>query len=108
MPKMDILTLVLQAEREYQSSMKSAVKDTEHYVDEGKMKQDAYFEELKRDWYLFAKGESQKYVEMLAEDEKRMEAEIAKSKEWYRKCQKEKADAISERLKEEVLSLIWQ
>ena len=108
MPNEDILNLILQAEKEYQTIMKNSVIDAGQYVDEGKAKQDAYFEELKRDWYLFAKGESQKYLKMLYEDEKRMETEIAELKEQYKLCQKKKADSISERLKEEVLSLIWQ
>ena len=102
--KEDILYLILQAEKEYQTAVKNAEKEGGQYVDDCKEKQTAYFEELKREWYLFAKAENEKYIKKLYDDEQRMELEIEKSKEQLKACQTKKIDVISERLKMEVLS----
>ena len=101
----DILYVLLQAENEYQSAMKNAVKEAEDYADGLRNKQAAYIEELKQNWHLFEVSENEKLEKMLFDDEQRLEAKTADLKEQLRISQKKKADLISERLKEEVLSL---
>jgi len=101
----DILSLLLQTESEYHAAMKNATKEAEDYADDSKEKQNAYIEGLKQEWDLFEKAENDKLAKMLADDEVRLEAKTAELKEQLRISQKKKADLISERLKEEVLSL---
>ena len=101
----DILSVLLQAESEYHAAVNTAVKKGENYADNCRKKQSAYIETLKRDWDLFEKTESDKLKNTLSDDEKRMDKEKEESKEKLKISQKEKADTISERLKEEVLSL---
>ena len=101
----DILYLLLQAENEYHSAMKNAVKEAEDYADECRERQNGYIEELKKNWHLFENSENGKLEQMLSENERKLEAKAAELKEYLRISQKKKADLISERLKEEVLSL---
>lgn len=101
----DILALILQAENEYQVSMKNAVTEAENYAGDCKQKQNAYIEDLNQEWHLFEKSENDKLAEMLAENEKKLEAETAELKERLNISQKNKADTISGRLKREVISL---
>ena len=101
----DILTLFLQAENEYHNAIKNAAQKGGDYADDSKAQQNVYIEKLKHDWYLFEKTETEKLSKMLFDDEQRLEAETAESKKRLKINQKKKADLISERLKEEVLSL---
>ena len=101
----DILRLILQEEKEYLNTVKKAVDKAEKYADDCKKKQSTYIEGLQQEWYMFEMAEKEKFEKALSEDEDKMELELAKSKEQLAICQKKKADIISERLKEEVLSL---
>ena len=101
----DIMYIIMQEEKEYLNTVKNAVNEAERYGNDSKKKQSVYIEGLQQEWYLFEKAENEKFQKALIEDEQKMEAEIVKSKEWLKICQKKKADIISERLKEEVLSL---
>ena len=106
--KEDILSLLLQTEIEYQSTVKNAVKDAEKYVDDRRDEQTAYIEELKRSLHDFEKTEGVKFEKMLAAESAKMENEAARMKKHMKLRQEEKADRISELLKEEVLSLLWR
>lgn len=106
--KDDILSLLLQAENEYQRAMKAAVEDAEKYADDRRQEQTAYVGELKRDLSHFEKTESEKLEQELTAQSAEMEKEAVRLKEQMRTIQQEKADQISERLREEVLFLIWQ
>jgi len=106
--KQDILNLILQAENEYHAKVKSYVAEAEKYVDLCKQKQSAYMENLKYEWYVFEKGEKEKFERDLADTEKRIDAETAVKKERLKTRQEENIEALSERLKEEVLSFVWR
>ena len=101
----DILHLILQAEKEYHDAVKNAAAEAENYAEECKLRQNADMERLNEEWQSFEEAANEKFQKSLSEDEKKMEAETAQKKEHLRIRQKEKIDAISERLKEEVLSL---
>ena len=104
----DILSLLLRVEDEYHEAMENAVKEAENYAEGCKEEQNAYLENLKRDWHSFEKAENDKLAQMLAENEKKLEAQTAELKNRLKTSQKNKADIISGRLKDEVVSLIWQ
>jgi len=101
----DILQLILQAENEYHAAMKNVVAEVENYADEYRKRQNAYIEDLKREWHLFEKSENDKFTEMLAESEKKLDAKMTELKKQLNVSKKKKADLISERLKKEVVSL---
>ena len=103
--KEDIINLILQAEKEYHNKLKKAVTEAEKYADDCKKKQGAIIDEMQEEWYSFEKAENEKLKNALYEDEQKMEIEMAKSKEQLKIRQIKKADLISDRLKEEVLSL---
>ena len=106
--KEDILSLLLQAESEYQGAVKKAVKEAESYVDDRRKEQAAYIEKLKQDLHMFEKTDSEMLEQMLIAESESMEEEMIKLKEQMKIRQEEKADRISGFLKEEVLSLLWQ
>ena len=106
--KGEILSLLLQAESEYGSAMRSAIREAEAYAGERRREQEAYEEELKREWHRFEEEQNGALEKALALEEERMEAEAIILKERMRLRQEEKADEISERLKEEVLSQLWR
>lgn len=99
------MSLLLQAENEYQIAMKSAVKDMEDYADECRQRLNAYIEELKNGWNMFEKMENEKLAKMLSEDERRLENKTVELKKHLKLNQEKMAEIISERLKKEVLSL---
>jgi len=101
----DILSVLLQAESEYHAAVENAVENAGIYTDDCRKKQSAYIEVLKQDWDSFEKAESDKLENMLLKDEQKMEAEMEELRKRLKISQSEKADIISERLKEEVLSL---
>ena len=103
----DIIDLILQAEKEYQGTVRQAVAEAEQYADECKEKQGAYIETLKEGWHLFENGETAKFAEALSQVERKVKKEIAEKKEQLRLCQEKRMEAISERLKEEVLSFYY-
>jgi hypothetical protein len=104
----DVLSLLLRAEAEYHGAVKKAAQKAEAYAESQKNEQAAYLEELKREWQLFEKAENAKLDKALLDDELKMENESIKLKAQMKTRQGEKADLISERLKKEVLSLIWR
>ena len=95
----------MQAEKEYHNKVKHALKDADKYVTDCQRKQSAYLDHLRHEWDLFEKAEREKLEKALLDDQQKLEHGLAKSKEQMRACQQKKAEAISERLKEEVLSL---
>ena len=100
----NVLDLILHAEKEYDNTIKNALKEAEIYVDDCKKMQSLYIENLNHEWFLFEEAEKERLEKALFEKEKMMEADIAKSKERLRICQNKKADIISDRLMKEVLS----
>jgi len=100
-----ILSLLLQAENEYDAAIKNAVKETENYADECRKEQDAYVDGLNRDWEIFEKSETDKLDKTLAETEQNLEIKMAELKNQLKLRQEKKAELISGRLKEEVISL---
>ena len=106
--KDDTLSLLLQAEKEYHSAVKEAVRDAEKYADNRRAEQVVYLEEQKQTWRLFESAEGEKLEQALLVESEKLEEEAVKLKEQMKLRQTEKADWISERLKERVMSLLWQ
>ena len=106
--KEDILFLLLQAESEYHSDVKTAVKEAENYVENRRKEQNVYISELKQNLAFFEKTENDKLEQRLIAEGERMEEEAVRLKKQMKIHQQEKADKISEILKEEVLSRLWQ
>jgi len=99
------MSMLLQAENEYHDAVKNAVKRAENYADNSKKRQAAYIEILKSDWDSFETDENAQLDKTLADDEQKLETEMEELKKHLKISQEKKADMISERLKEEVLSL---
>ena len=106
--KEEVLSLLLQTESEYHNAIKKAVKSAEKYVDDSRKEQAAYIEGLKQDLYFFEKTGSEELELMLSAESEKMETEAVRLKEKMKLRQEEKADRISDSLKKEVLSLLWQ
>lgn len=100
-----IMSLILQSENEYIEAVKRADAEAEIYAKDCLNRQTAKFIKLKQEWERFEKDENKNLKDMLSEAEQRIEKETAKMKERLKVRQQEKADIISERLKEEVLSI---
>ena len=103
--KNDVLKLIIQAEIGYQEAVKDAVDAAEKYVGERRDEQSAFIKSLEEDWDDFEQKENTVLTEKLTSNEVQQEAALEKRKEDLRIRQQLKADAISERLKEEVLNL---
>jgi len=88
--------------------MKRAVKEAEIYVETRRNEQKAYIEQQKRKLALFEETENEKLEQSLLAESERLEEEAVKLKVLMKTRQMEKAEHISRRLKEEVLSLLWQ
>jgi hypothetical protein len=101
----DVISLLLQVENDYHNAVKTAVDEAMNYADGCKKKQDAYIDGLNRDWHLFETSENNKLDKKLSEDEKNLEAKTAELKTRLKISRENKAELISERLKEEVLAL---
>jgi len=99
------MALLLHAENEYHSAVMKAVREAEHYAADRKKRQSAYFEQLRREWERFEKAENGKLEKMLSEVEQKLEKDTAQLKRQLKASQEKKAGQISERLKEEVLSI---
>jgi hypothetical protein len=106
--KEDILSLLLQAEYEYHSTVKHAVRDAEKYVENSRKEQAKHIEELRQKQLFFEKTENEIMEQTLLTESKRIEEKAARLKEQMKARQEDKADMISKRLKEEVLSLLWR
>ena len=103
--KDDFFNLILQAEKEYHEALVKIEKEGGKYIEGCKLNQHTYIEQLKQEWQLFEQSENEKFEKLFSEDEQKMEAEAVLKKEELLTMQKLKADMISSRLKEEVLSL---
>jgi len=101
----DILSALLQAEGDYYAALKNAAQKSGEYAAKCKREQSDFIDSLARGWDAFEKAENDKLKDTLAADERRMEEETKNLKERLRDRQRERADTISERLKEEVLAL---
>jgi hypothetical protein len=106
--KDDIFDLILHAEEGYKEALKGAMAEAGKYVDGCREKQSAYIEELRQGWDLYEKAETERFAVAISEEERKMEAETAEYIKQLRTCQEAKAEIISQRIKEEVLSSIWQ
>ena len=103
--KDNILNLILEAERDYLDALDNARLNGEGYVDERRKAQEEFLEKLKQEWLLFEKAEGDRLQKMFDDEERKMEAITVEKKEELRKLQEIMADTISQRLKEEVLSI---
>jgi len=101
----DIISLIIHAEHDYHDGVKKAIAEAEAYADERKKKQIVYVDWQKREWERFEKSENAKLEKKLAAAEQRLEKETAEMKNRLKTAQEKKVNQISERLKEEVLSL---
>jgi len=106
--KENILSPLLQAEQEYQTAVKAAVDKAEHYAHDREQEQITFYEEGKKDWRRFEETESEKLKQTMAADGDIMEEQAIRLRKEMKLRQLEKADEISERLMEEVLSTLWQ
>lgn len=106
--KDDVLTLLLQTEKEYHSAMRAAVENAEKYIDESRKEQQVYIAEMKRDFDSFEKAETERLEQALALECGNMEQEAERRKARMRALKEEHTEKISQRLKEEVLALLWQ
>ena len=106
--KQDILNLILRAEDEYREKLGASIIEAEQYVDESKKKQIDNFERLKYEWYLFEKREKEKFEKLLIETEQKMEAETQIKKDGLSARRRDRIGPVADRLKKEVLSLIWR
>jgi len=104
--KNDVLSVLLQAENEYHNVVRDSVKDAESYVERRRKEQADDNDRLKRKLEFFEKTESELLEQKLLAESERMERKAERLKEKMRIRQEEKADQISELLKEEVLSLL--
>jgi len=95
-------------ESEYHSTVKTAVKEAEAYVDNSRKEQAVYIKQLKKDLLFFEKTQSEMLEQTLLTESSKMEEEAVGLKRQMKVRQEEKADQISELLKEEVLSLLWR
>jgi hypothetical protein len=103
--KDNILNLILVAERDYLDALDKARLNGERYVDERRKAQDEFLEELKQEWLSFEKAEDERLQKMFVDEQRRMEAETVEQKKELKRLQEVIADTISQRLKEEVLSI---
>jgi len=106
--KEDILPLLLQTEEDYRAAVKDAVREAEEYVENRRKKQAVYIEELKHDFEHFKANEAEKLERDLSAESEKMEIQADGLKQRMKVRQQEKADRMSELLKEEVLSLLWR
>ena len=104
--KEDILALLLQSEKEYRSAVKTAVADGEKYVAGRRKEQESQVSRLKTDFRAYEESESENLEQTLLDESGSMEREAAGLKMKMKQRQEEKAELISLRLKEEVLSLL--
>ena len=103
--KENIINLILQAENEYNNTVKIAVAQAEKYVDKCREEQDLYIDKLKNEWQLFEQRENEKLDKAFYAEEQQKKEETVRAKEQLKVCREKKADLISERLMKEVLSL---
>jgi len=106
--KEDLLSLLLQTEDEYHSVIKDAIREAEEYVYDRRKEQAAFIEELKQDLHYFEIAGNEQLERALAGESEKLEKEAARLKKSMKTRQEEKAEWISELLKEEVLSLLWR
>ena len=103
--KEDVISEILRAENDYNYALSSAVKEAEQYAAEARAQQSAWQDKLRQDFRHFEKAERDRFEETLSESMRKMDEENTAAKELMRTRQQKKAGEISDRLKEEVLSL---
>ena len=103
--KTNALELIIKAESDYQDTVDNAVREAEKYVDDLRRKQAAYAQHLELEWDLFEKAENRKLERTLRQDKQQLEEETERAMGRLKELQSRKLDLISDRLKEEVLSL---
>jgi len=104
----DILSSLLQAESEYHSTVKNAIRDAENYVENRRKEQEAYIGGLRQELILFETAGNETLEQALLTESGKMEEEAARLKTQMKARQCGRADQISKHLKEEVLSLLWR
>lgn len=107
MEREDVLSLILDAETEYRSAVRTSVKEAENYAAECRAQQTAHYEALELDWLHFENAETEKLEKALSAVERKEARKAIKAKGNLRAKYENKAEAISGRLFEEVLS-IWR
>jgi len=103
--KKDVLSLILQAEGEYDAAVRFTIKEAQQYTEARRREQAAYIEGLRQEWLAFENAESEKLEQLLTARESELMDELEQQKVRLKLCQEAKAGPISERIKEEVLSL---
>ena len=103
--KTNVLELIIKAEHDYRDTVDNAVTEAEKYVDERRKAQSDHIMGLEYDWRAFERAENEKLEEALLNDKRLLEEETEKTMEQLKELQSRKLDSISDRLKEEVLSL---
>ena len=103
----DVINTVLRAENDYHFAMNNAIEEVERYAQESREKQGDYLEKLRNDFHLYERTQREQFEESLNVSMRKMDEEIAASKEQLKASQVRKAELISERLKWEVL-FIWR
>ena len=106
--KEDVLSILIESEKEYEITVKNAVNEAEEYVDDRRREQAAHIEDMKQGFFFYEKTESDKVEKALVSESEKLETEAARLKKQMKIRRDEKADRISELLKEEVLSLLWR
>jgi hypothetical protein len=103
--KDEVINLLLQAEKDYHDAVEKAVKEAESYAEDSREKQRVFQDGVKQEWKAFEEAEAERLAALLAEAERKSEAETAEMRERLKACQEEHIEVLSERLKKEVLSL---
>ena len=103
--KTNVLELIIKAENDYQDTVNKAVSEAEKYVDDQRNEQSANARRLEHEWTLFVKSENMKLERALQNDKQQLEEETERAMEQLKELQSRKLESISDRLKEEVLSL---
>ena len=103
--KTNALELIIKAENDYQDTVNNAVTEAEKYVEDLRLGQAAYAQRLELEWGLFEQSENMKLEGALQRDKQQLEEETERAMGRLKDLQSRKLDLISDRLKEEVLSL---
>ena len=103
--KTNVLELIIKAESDYQDIVDNAVVEAELYADDRRNEQAACAQRAELEWSSFEKAENAKLEMALQLDKQRLEEETERAMEQLKELQSRKLDLISDRLKEEVMSL---
>jgi len=103
--KTDVLELIIKAENDYQVTVDKAVVEAEKYVEARRNEHSEDARRIEHEWSQFEKAENKKLERALQHEKRRLEEETERAMGRLKELQSRKLDQISDRLKEEVLSL---